>query len=392
MKTTMPKAIPQLARFAAMCLGTLLMFASARAVTWTVAILPSTGGDVVWSTTSPAKNGVLTKSGRITFDTGSFVHLTFQAEAGYQLSRVMKNTDDVTAWLDGNHHTSFGPVNKAHVIVAVFSVINPTGTVNLTAPTGNLNVTQIADLTGHYTGTSPTHYHRPYDVTVAMDEDGKLSAIGTINGITPKGGGPLMGSLGQIDTVKGQPTGRLAGKFSGVRDGVDGTCTATANAPVVVQDIGGGQPGLSGTISAAGKLAGVPYRDKNVPTLVPVTPQNQANLDEKWGLTMTIANKIDVRTHKPYVGANATLTEPNGTIIVFPERRLKYSITRGYSVVLSRGTNVTVNPTKLDKKASVVMRRMTLTMVGGVWKPNAGTVSYRFLGQKGTANVVDFVK
>jgi len=381
----------RVAALAAFCLGALLL-GEVQGVTWTVAVVPSSGGDVTWSTTAPAKNGVLTKSGKLTFDSGSFVHLTFQAQPGYQLTKVTKNTEDITAWLDAAHHTSFGPVTKTHVIVAVFSVINPTGTVSLTAPTGNPDITQIADVTGHYVGTSPTRHHRPYDITVAMDEDGKLSAIGTISGITPKAGGPLMGSFGQIDTIKGDPTARMKGKFIGVRDGVEGTCSASATGPVAVTDIGGGQQGVTGTASGGGKLGGVPYREKSTPVQIPVTPQNVANLDEKWGLTMTIANKVDPRTHKPYVGANGTLTLPNGTVIVFPEKRLKYSITRGYSVALTRGTNVTVNPTKIDKKASVVLRRMTLTQVGGIWKPNAGTVSYRFLGQKGTANVVDFVK
>ena len=86
--------------------------------------------------------------------------------------------------------------------------------------------------------------------------------------------------------------------------------------------------------------------------------------------------------------AGARLTLPNGDTIVFPEKVTRYSATKGYSLSFNRGTNITVNPTRIDKKSSISIKRMTL---GPGSQPTGGTIVYQFLGQKGTANLTDFL-
>lgn len=391
MKTQIRSPGRVIGRFLALCLGIAIYLSTAHAVTWTVAILPAVGGDVTWATTSPPKSGVLTKSGTIVFNSGSFVDLTFTPDPVYAIKSVYKNAENWTTYLDGAHHYRFGPVGKAHTIVVVFTPLIPTGSYGMSLPTGNPNLTQIADVTGNYSGVSPTRHHRAYNVSVTMDEDGKLMAMGTVQGTVPKAGDPMSGKIGEVDTITGKPTFRGGGTFTGTRDGVPATCVAAGRAPLELKTLTSGQTGVGGTASYRGKVAGVPYRETNVPLEAPASAPQQANLRKAWGLMLTISKKTDAKTHREYIAANASLKRPDGDTILFPERRLRYSVKYGYSVLLSRGTNLSMMPAKLDVKTSVYLRRMTMAKNGVNWRPSGGMVTYRFLGQKGTAKVTDFV-
>mgnify|MGYP001017647762 CR=1 FL=1 len=66
------------------------------------------------------------------------------------------------------------------------------------------------------------------------------------------------------------------------------------------------------------------------------------------------------------------------------------SAAKGYSLAFKKGTNVTVNPPRLDKKAAVTITGLTFEKQGADWKPTAGVITYQFLGQKGTANLMEF--
>ena len=72
-------------------------------------------------------------------------------------------------------------------------------------------------------------------------------------------------------------------------------------------------------------------------------------------------------------------------------RKAKYSPKSGYSLAFKGGTNVTTVPPALDTKTRLTFKKMTVTQQGQVLRPAGGTVDYRFLGQRGKANLLDFL-
>jgi hypothetical protein len=363
---------------------------------WVVAIKGN--GSVVWSTSSPVANGTLVKSGKLTFNQGAFVDLTFQPGTGATIEKVMKNTDDITTWLDGNHHFQFGPVDQAHIIAVIFAggtppgAENPTGTFPFVFPTNNLSLIAIADISGTYTGKTPTAAQRSFDFDVAQDQDGKVAIMGTADGIVPKGGGPISGNVGSIKTLNNEPTAQLKGKFEGTRDGAPVSASGSAAGPVEVADIGGGTNGISGTASYAANIAGVPFSAKNVPMSVPTPPTAASRIHKAWSVQLDIQSKVSPKTGKSFIAATAVLTLPNGDVISYPEKAAKYSATKGYSLSFKGGTNTSVQPNAPDKKSTIAIKGMTMVKQGSVWNPTAGTLSYSFLGQKGSGDLMNFVE
>ena len=114
---------------------------------------------MVWHTSSPAASGTFTKSGKLVFNDQAFVDMTFKAQSGYQLGVVSKQGQNITSWLDGNGHTQFGPVNESEPVVAVFSVINPTGDFKLTFPEDG-NATAVTDVTAVHAVLHRDRYDR----------------------------------------------------------------------------------------------------------------------------------------------------------------------------------------------------------------------------------------
>ncbi|MCG3149822.1 MAG: hypothetical protein PCFJNLEI_03287 [Verrucomicrobiae bacterium] len=367
----------------------------AASVNWTVSINPKNSGTVAWSTTAPVANGVLTQSGKITFDQYSFVDLTFHPNAGGSIVKVMKNADDVTLWLDPSNHIQFGPVGSPHLISVTFAggaaPSAPTGTFGFAFPTNNASLTAIADVTGNYSGAANFTIPRNYNIDVAQDESGKLAYIGTIDGFTPTGGGELAGGVGAVTTVNGKPTAQLQGSFAGTRDGVATTGSGTATGPLEISNVGTGTSGVTGTASYKAKVAGVPASESNVPIAMPVTPAERANLHKNWSLSLTITN-IPTSTGKAVIMATAQLTLPNGNVIVYPLKKTKYSSTAGYKLSFKKGQNISVIPTALDKRSTITITGMMLTPSGGTsYTPTGGTLTYQFLGQSGTGNLTDFL-
>ena len=110
-----------------------------------------------------------------------------------------------------------------------------------------------------------------------------------------------------------------------------------------------------------------------------------------WGLTLNIRSRTDPKTAKPGVAASAQLQLPSGDTIVYPEIAVKYPARTGYSLSFKGGTNVTVVPNAMDKKTKVSIKGMKFTRTGTTWNLMAGTISYQFLGQKGRADLMNFV-
>ena len=278
--------------------------------------------------------------------------------------------------------------------------IGPTGKFRFAFPANSPWLAIIASITGHYSGLYPPSSWagllealgiRPYEMDIAQDESGKLSYMGTMEGVTSRdNNSQLSGPLGAISTVNGKPTAKLKGSFNHNVDGKPGKSAGTAKVPMEVINIGG-IDSVAGTTSYSGKIKGVPFSDKNVPFQVDAPLGTVENLKKNWTLQLDITSKQNSKG-KSYLVASAELLLPNGDTIVFPEKKTTYSAKKGYSLSFSRGTNVTVEPDRLDKKTSISIKRMTMTQQqDGTWQPTGGTITYKFLGQQGSGNLVDFI-
>lgn len=264
----------------------------------------------------------------------------------------------------------------------------PTGSFQFGFPTNNPLLTQMVSVSGNYSGVTPTKNNRNYDIDVAEDESGKIAVMGVMDGILDKNGSPdIAGSLGMVKTVNAQPKLQLKSTFAGTRDGMAVTASGNATGPVDVIDVGGTN-GLGGTGTYKSKIAGVPFGGKNLPVAVAAPPGSEANLKKDWSVQLDI-NKRDIKG-KERTLSSAQLFLPNGETVVFGEKIVKFSKTKGYSLAFVRGTNTTINPPKLDKKSSIVIKGLTFIQQGEDWQPTGGIITYKFLGQNGTANLLDF--
>jgi len=383
----------------------LASWATAFAGTFTIHITPANSGHVSWTTTEPTANGTITGSGGSfpytmgsQTDYGSQIVLTFVPNTGGSIVKVMTNEGDDTAWVlaHGNTDEWDGPGENSKTVTVTFSggatppAADPTGLFGFSFPTNNALLTAITDLSGTYTGVTVSATHpRHYNVTIAQDESGKLSGMGTVEGIVPGGSpskaavsGPI--AFGAITTVNNQPTAQIKGKFVGTIDNVATTASGSGQGPVAVSN-----NYVTGTASIQANMGGVPYSIKNASLALPVSPTAASHIHKSWSIALTITNTASAGA-KSSIMASAILTLPNGDHIAFPLKKTKYSAA-GYSLSFKSGTDVTVQPNALDKKSKVSIKGMKLTKTGSVWNPTAGTISYQFLGQKGTADLMDFV-
>jgi hypothetical protein len=114
------------------------------------------------------------------------------------------------------------------------------------------------------------------------------------------------------------------------------------------------------------------------------------NLSKNWSLQLDLSTKTIKNKEKTV--ASAQLLLPNGDTISYPEKVVRYSATKGYSLAFKRGTNVTVNPSRIDKKSSITIKSLTFVKPAAEWEPTGGIITYQFLGQKGTENLLDFLE
>jgi hypothetical protein len=266
----------------------------------------------------------------------------------------------------------------------------PVGNFAFVFPGGNAALTRIVNLTGNYQGISPTPAQRGYTIDAAQDESGKISAMGVVEGIEDADGNAnLAGNLGSVRTVNGEPVARLKGSFKGAVDGTNTTYKGNATVPVEIVDVGMGEQGVEGTGSFSCKLGGVPFSGKNLPLEIAAPPGSTDNLKQDWSLDLDIALKM-VRGKERAVAA-AMLVLPNGDTIRFPERAVKYSEQKGYKIAFKKGTNITAEPDAPDKKSTVILTGLKFQKTGDEWEPVAGTITYKFLGQAGTGDLMEFV-
>ena len=377
-------------------------------VTWSIKMTPAGGGVVLWASDSPDSSGALTASGKLTFEKGAYIKLTFQANKGYTLQKVLKGGTDITTQLDFGNTGFFGPVGDNDSFVAVFSggagsgggtPTAPTGTFPITFPSGTTVLVPVFDISGTYSGISPTKAKRAYNLDVAVDEFGKVSAMGTIQGLATtkeasvtralesRSSTTLSAQVGSLSTVAGKPMANFAGKFSGARDGAATSCNWSVTGPAQPVSLGT-VTGLEGTVAYKAKINNVAYQNTNLPVQLPLPPAQLTNLHKAWGIQLNLQSQTV--KNKSVVTASAVLTLPFGEHISFSPKPAKYS-TKGYSLSFKHGMNVSVTPVATDKASSITITGMTLVKSGTKWTITGGTMAYKFLGQSGTGDLASFV-
>jgi hypothetical protein len=266
----------------------------------------------------------------------------------------------------------------------------PTGHFRFKFPTNNPLLTAIFNLTGRYTGVTPVltsnGHPRNYTFDVVQDEAGKLTMTGMIDGVANSSGSSnLSGSLGSVTTVNNQPTVQFRNSFVGTGDGIPLTSRITGTAPIALTNIGGGSNALAVTASIVARVGGTPVHFRQMPILLPADESFRASAKKDWSLDLDLASKV-IKNRTRTV-ASAQLLLPNGDTISFPERVVRYSKTRGYTLAFRRGTNIT----RIDRRSSITIVGLTFVKQGSDWQPTGGTIAYRFLGQKGTGQLTDFL-
>ena len=266
----------------------------------------------------------------------------------------------------------------------------PVGNFPFVFPGGNAALTRILSITGNYQGISPSPGQRSYTIDAAQDESGKISAMGVVEGIEDaNGGSTIAANVGSVRTVNGEPVAQLKGSFKGELDGLSTTYKGNASVPLEVIDLSPGEQGVQGTGSFTSKLGGVPFSGKNMQVEVPAPPGAIDNLKQAWSLDLDIVPKTI--KGKERAVASAMLVLPNGDTIRFPERVVKYSEQKGYKIAFKKGTNITANPDTLDKKSTVILTGLKFEKTGDEWEPVAGMINYKFLGQSGIEDIMEFV-
>lgn len=402
-----------LANFVCILLAT-AMPALAAEVTWAVKIYPANSSCIVWSTDSPPQGGTLVKSGSISFNVGGLISFQFLPGQNYKLTHVYKNSEDEIGWVSANgNRANFGPVpNKSHTILAVCELISPTGTFAGNYTDGK-SITPIADVTGNYQGNGTIkNVTRAYNVDVAMDESGKLSTLGTVEGIKNKDGGDeVSGSVGSVKTVDDKPCLDLKGTFKGTRDGKPATGSAAATGDLVFETVNADTQ-MSGVATYSAVVDGKKSVDKPAERTMVVPPADVSKLKKSWGLALTLVEKTPLKGKK-YVEATGTLRLTSGEYSKFPAKKVTYGAKTGYMLSLASGQKLDTlgaavyvkdpktGATKLDKKgnpipvidkkSSVNISKMVLTQAGGTWSPTGGSMKYKFLGQKGKGELTAFL-
>jgi hypothetical protein len=307
----------------------------------------------------------------------------------------LTNDQQLSVWVYG--YSAFMTISSGEVYLDNFAETGgvpptggpapvPTGSFTFGFPTNNPLLTAIAYLGGNYGGMLP-QVGRAYTLDVAQDEAGKLMVIGTVDGVTDSTGNPQLASdIGGIKTVDGQPTVESKGAFQFMVDGEPGSSKGTARIPLEMVDIGGGTNGLIGTTTGSATAFGVPVSFKNTPIAAPETPDMQMNFRKGWSIQLDISQQTI--NGKPVTMASALLTLPSGDIVSFPAKKVKYSTTKGYKLNFTKGTNLSTG--LVEKKTKIKITGLTFVKVGDEWEPTGGVIGYQFLGQKGTANLLDF--
>jgi hypothetical protein len=265
---------------------------------------------------------------------------------------------------------------------------DPLGSLVITFPTGNSFLPKIVSVTGNYPGTSDTASNRSYSVNVVQDDSGKVTFLGTVDGLLGKTGSPQISGVGFIRTIQGKPVLRLRGSLAGTLDANPLRGSGTFTALPALAGFGASGFGLSVTGSYAGKLSDAALSGRKALLQIPVLADSATNIHDGWTLNLDIHSKTVGKAQRTFVTAQLAL--PSGDTIAFPERPARYTKT-GYTLSFVGGTNITANPPVRNHRASIGILAMSVSQGTNGLVATSGTIRYRFLGQAGTANLVDFM-
>jgi len=255
-------------------------------------------------------------------------------------------------------------------------------------PANNSLLPHIVSVSGNYRGTSATASNRNYSVDIVQDDSGKLSLLGTVDGLLGKSGSPQIGGIGFVRTIQGKPTLRLRGSLTGALDGLPLRGSGMFTAPAALAAFGTAAYGLTATGSYSGKLGDTPFSGRKLPLQIPFLADAGTNIHDSWTLSLNLHPKTVGKTTRTFVSAQLVL--PSGNTIEFPDRPARYT-KMGYTLSFVGGTNITANPPVRNHRASIGIRTMSGTQQGNSFVATSGTIRYHFLGQAGTANLLDFV-
>lgn len=387
--------------------------ATAATLSWGIAVSPSGSGDITWVISNPTSNGTISTGKLLKPEKWATVDLTFKAKPGFKLVSVLKNGVEVITWLDSNGHYQFGPITSPHGFVAKFELLNPTGTFSGNYVEG-AGLTAMADVTGNYNGTTTVNgTARDYNADLAMDESGKITALGTATGIANKAGSPtISGSVGSIKTVADKPTAALKGTFAGSVDGDLTTASGSASGDCVLKTVVADKK-LEGVAGGSAVRASQKYTAKSEPRSIVVPPEDVAKLKKDWGLTLTF-KEVTPAKGKKYVEVDAKLHLTSGEYSDYPAKKATYSAKNGYSISFTNGLKLNRSEQQIyvknpktgldkldrkgnkipvyDKKSTVKITKMLLDQSGSAWTPASGTIQYKFLGQSGKGDLKTFLE
>ena len=142
------------------------------------------------------------------------------------------------------------------------------------------------------------------------------------------------------------------------------------------------------TGSYSARLGLSPFFGRKRAVEIPLVTGATTNLQDSWTFALNFHQRLVGKRERTF--ASGRLFLPSGDIIQFPERATRYTKT-GYTLSFFGGTNITANPPVRNRRASIGIKRMGLTKQGGGWTATNGVINYRFFGQGGTGNVVEFV-
>lgn len=284
-------------------------------------------------------------------------------------------------------------------------------------PVAPYPITEMAYLAGSYVDGGS---YLAVTVDLAMDESGKVQAMGILPGFRNKkdvksgepGNSENVRTL-YVRTINGEPvlTGNATESGEYDDDGVVTTEQASASGKGQADIYLGSFPGVQDPSydvvpvksSFSGKVEADKDKAKPSMSYLYLDPTQVRNLTKKsWDMTLTISEKLDARSKKYYV-ASLILQKPDGTETRFAERRVTYSERGGYTIPFSNGTCYALSQPILDARGRPVKDKVAKINFANLlfkkdfdgsnnpyFTPAAGLVSYAFLGQKGAGHAFNF--
>ena len=373
------------------------LLSTAKALDWKLEVDPPDSATVTYQVLSSSTSGSISNSGNFSVTENATVSFIITPKTGYKIASVKLNGKDRT---QASSMYYFGPVPKGvnHKMIVKLEQITPTGTVDMSSSNATSSI-PVSAPNGHYTGQINC---RPYGLDMAVDSAGKVDAVGTVEGVTPaaKGGKSTkavgandLEAGGSLKTINGKPQTSLTGGTKGTIDGQPSRGTGSVTYPLEISS----NSTLAGVGQGSGTENGTKYIEKAQRVEAPVDPNEATQISKDWGFTLAITEETNSKGKKEiFISGNLTL--PNGDKTSFPKKKTAYSPRSGYSVLFSQGLMLDGNgepildlkgkPTK-DKKS--IIRITKMTFAPGAANPNAGKVAYKFLGQKGTGDLVEFL-